>query len=52
MAHELTVVNKQARLDRSRLLLRRYPASLVHFIWLKHYSQLLLLAILKMIICM
>src|SRR6218665_3197272 len=32
-AHELTVDNKQARLDRSRLLLRRYPASLVHFIW-------------------
>src|SRR6218665_416654 len=32
-AHELTVANKEARLDRSRLLLRRYPASLVHFIW-------------------
>src|SRR6218665_152018 len=32
-AHELTVANKQARLDSSRLLLRRYPASLVHFIW-------------------
>src|SRR5688572_11164031 len=32
-AHELTVANKQARLDRSRLFLRRYPASLVHFIW-------------------
>src|SRR6218665_2189389 len=32
-ARELTVANKQARLDRSRLLLRRYPASLVHFIW-------------------
>src|SRR6218665_3895899 len=32
-AHELTVANKQARLDRSRLLLHRYPASLVHFIW-------------------
>src|SRR6218665_1013696 len=32
-AHELTVANKQARLDCSRLLLRRYPASLVHFIW-------------------
>ena len=31
--HELTVANKQARLDRSRLLLRRYPASLVHFTW-------------------
>src|SRR6218665_98484 len=31
-AHELTVANKQARLDRSRLFLRRYPASLVHFI--------------------
>src|SRR6218665_1725339 len=31
-AHELTVANKQAQLDRSRLLLRRYPASL-HFIW-------------------
>src|SRR6218665_3566046 len=30
---ELTVANKQARLDCSRLLLRRYPASLVHFIW-------------------
>src|SRR6218665_1572821 len=27
-AHELTVTNKEARLDRSRLLLRRYPASL------------------------
>src|SRR6218665_2730297 len=32
-AHELTVANKQARLDCSRLLLRHYPASLVHFIW-------------------
>jgi len=32
-AHELTVANKEARLDCSRLLLRRYPASLVHFIW-------------------
>src|SRR6218665_2772508 len=32
-AHELTMPNKQARLDRSRLLLCRYPASLVHFIW-------------------
>ena len=32
-AHELTVANKQARLDRSRLLLHRYPASLMHFIW-------------------
>ena len=32
-AHELTVANKQARLYCSRLLLRRYPASLVHFIW-------------------
>src|SRR6218665_305052 len=32
-ALELTVANKQARLDASRLLLRRYPASLVHFIW-------------------
>src|SRR6218665_1140159 len=30
---ELTVANKQARLDCSRLLLRSYPASLVHFIW-------------------
>ena len=28
----MTVANKQAQLDRSRLLLRRYPASL-HFIW-------------------
>ena len=27
------MANKQARLDRSRLLLRRYPASLVHFTW-------------------
>src|SRR6218665_3944716 len=33
-AHDLTVANKQARLDGSRLLLHRYPASLVHFIWL------------------
>ena len=32
-SHELTMANKQARLDRSRLLLCRYPASLVHFIW-------------------
>ena len=31
-AHELTEANKQARLDHSRLLLRRYPASLVHYI--------------------
>src|SRR6218665_2585513 len=29
-AHELTVANKQARLYCSRLLYRRYPASLVH----------------------
>jgi len=33
MAHELTVANQQARLHHSRLLLRHYPASLVHFIW-------------------
>ena len=32
-ARELTEANKQARLDRSRLLLRRYPAGLVHYIW-------------------
>jgi inhibitor of nuclear factor kappa-B kinase subunit alpha len=32
-ATELTEVNKQARLDRSRQLLMRYPANLVHFIW-------------------
>ena len=32
-AHELTVANKQARLYYSHLLLRRYSASLVHFIW-------------------
>jgi len=32
-SHELTMGNKQARLDRSRLLLRRYSASLMHFIW-------------------
>jgi len=32
-AHELTN-NKQARLDRSHFLLCRYPATLVHFIWL------------------
>jgi inhibitor of nuclear factor kappa-B kinase subunit alpha len=31
-AHELTAENKQKRLDRSRQLLRRYPASLVNFI--------------------
>jgi len=29
----LTVANKQARLDCSSLLLRRYQARLVHFIW-------------------
>src|SRR6218665_1206300 len=33
-AHELTVANKQARLDCSHILLRRYPANPVHFIWL------------------
>src|SRR6218665_1153256 len=32
-AHELTVAKKQARLNCSRLLLRRHPASLVYFIW-------------------
>src|SRR6218665_1703432 len=32
-AHEFTVAKKQAGLDRSRLLLRRYPVSLVHSIW-------------------
>ena len=52
-AHELTEANKQARLDRSRVLLRRYPASLVHYMWFtKNYSQLLLLAMLKMIVSM
>src|SRR6218665_1029535 len=28
-----TVANKQVRLGLSRLLLRRYPPSLMHFIW-------------------
>ena len=32
-ATELTEVNKHARLERSRQLLLRYPANLVHFIW-------------------
>ena len=32
-AHELTEANKQARLDRSRLLLHCYLASLVCYIW-------------------
>jgi len=32
-AHELTMANKQARLDHNCLLLRRYPANLVHSIW-------------------
>jgi inhibitor of nuclear factor kappa-B kinase subunit alpha len=32
-ATELTETNKQARLARSRQLLTRYPANLVHFIW-------------------
>ena len=32
-AQELTESNMQARLDRSRLLLRRYPAGMVNFIW-------------------
>lgn len=32
-AQELTEANMQARLQRSRLLLRRYPASMVNFIW-------------------
>ena len=32
-AHELTEANKQAWLDCSRVLLHRYPASLVHYIW-------------------
>ena len=32
-AHELTEANKQARLDRSQSLLRRYPAAMVNFIW-------------------
>jgi len=41
-AHELTVANKQARLDRSRLLLRSYPASLVHFIWFRPTDERLI----------
>jgi len=32
-AHELTDANKLARLQRSRQLLRRFPSSLVNFIW-------------------
>lgn len=32
-AHELTEANMQARLDRSQLLLRHYPAAMVNFIW-------------------
>lgn len=32
-AQELTAANKQARLERSRRLLRLYPASVVNFIW-------------------
>ena len=32
-AQELTADNKQARLERSRRLLRLYPASVVNFIW-------------------
>jgi hypothetical protein len=32
-AHELTKANMQSRLDRSRLLLRRYPAAMVNFVW-------------------
>src|SRR6218665_4080932 len=54
-AHEFTVANKQARLERSCLLLRRYPASLQCIssgLRTKNYSHLLLLAILKMIVYM
>lgn len=32
-AQELTVANKQARFQRSRELLRQYPANIVNFIW-------------------
>jgi hypothetical protein len=32
-AHELTEANMKTRLDRSRSLLRRYPAAMVNFIW-------------------
>ena len=32
-ATELTEANKQARQERARQLLARYPAHLVHFIW-------------------
>lgn len=32
-AQELTVANKQARLERSRKLLRRFPSHVVDFIW-------------------
>jgi DNA-binding Lrp family transcriptional regulator len=32
-AHELTEANKNARCDRCRQLLKRYPASMVNFIW-------------------
>jgi len=32
-AQELTAANKQARLERSRRLLRLYPANVVNFIW-------------------
>ena len=37
-AHELTVANKQSRLERSCILLRRYPASVLDFIWLTDES--------------
>jgi len=32
-AHELTDANKAARCDRCHLLLKRYPAAMVNFIW-------------------
>ena len=32
-AQDLTLANKQARLQRCRLLMKRFPASLVNFIW-------------------
>jgi len=32
-AQELTVANKQAKLERCRQLLRKYPPHAVHFIW-------------------
>ena len=50
-AQELTAANKQARLERSRRLLRLYPANVVNFIWFTD-EKLFTVATVKTIVSM